>query len=172
MHACRGEAASKGIHEELGQTLAELMPLVNMAFFSLAGASLILVGATSTSASNPQAALTLLIGFRVAPEAPLAVGFKLFLHAHVAWHRWRVIVQGRVISTLWVALLVWAARMAAIYGGSWMGAALGGTPTEYRLRVWQGMITQVGTLFFDQSCIPVPSSLEALRVNCSPTTSA
>ena len=44
MHACRGEAASKGIHEELGQTLAELMPLVNMAFFSLAGASLILVG--------------------------------------------------------------------------------------------------------------------------------
>ena len=56
-------------------------------------------------------------------------------------------MQGRVISTLWVALLVWAARMAAIYGGSWMGAALGGTPTEFRLRVWQGMITQVGTFF-------------------------
>ena len=37
-------AASKALHEELGQTLAELTPLVNMAFFSLAGASLILVG--------------------------------------------------------------------------------------------------------------------------------
>ena len=43
-NTCRGEAASKALHEELGQTLAELTPLVNMAFFSLAGASLILVG--------------------------------------------------------------------------------------------------------------------------------
>jgi hypothetical protein len=31
------------MHEELGVALAHLTPLVNMAFFSLAGASLILV---------------------------------------------------------------------------------------------------------------------------------
>ena len=42
-HACRGEAASKGVHEEMGLILADLTPIVNMAFFSLAGASLILV---------------------------------------------------------------------------------------------------------------------------------
>ena len=40
---CRGEAASKGVHEEMGLILADLTPVVNMAFFSLAGASLILV---------------------------------------------------------------------------------------------------------------------------------
>ena len=40
---CRGEAASSSIHEELGVALTDLMPIVNMAFFSLAGASLILV---------------------------------------------------------------------------------------------------------------------------------
>lgn len=51
---CRGEAASKGIHEELGHTLAELTPIVNMAFFSLAGASLILVGSSrSPTCSHP-----------------------------------------------------------------------------------------------------------------------
>ncbi|BDA45644.1 hypothetical protein COCOBI_07-4310 [Coccomyxa sp. Obi] len=38
----KGEAASKGIHEDLGTALTHLMPLVNMAFFSLAGASLLL----------------------------------------------------------------------------------------------------------------------------------
>ena len=52
-------------------------------------------------------------------------------------------MQGRVVSTLWVAVLVWLARIGAIYGGSWLGAWFGGTPSEHRLRVWQGMITQV-----------------------------
>ena len=47
------------------------------------------------------------------------------------------------MSTLWVAVLVWLARIGAIYGGSWMGAWFGGTPPEHRLRVWQGMVTQV-----------------------------
>jgi hypothetical protein len=41
--AYRGEAASKAIHEDLSIALTHLMPLVNMAFFSLAGASLLLV---------------------------------------------------------------------------------------------------------------------------------
>ena len=39
----RGEAGSKVAHEELGSALAHLTPIVNGAFFSLAGASLILV---------------------------------------------------------------------------------------------------------------------------------
>ena len=62
------------------------------------------------------------------PEAPAEGGHGL---------------QGRVVSTLWVAVLVWLARIGAIYGGSWLGAWFGGTPSEHRLRVWQGMITQV-----------------------------
>ena len=52
-------------------------------------------------------------------------------------------MQGRVVATLWVALILWLVRVAAIYGGSWLGSWLGGTPPEYRLRIWQGMITQV-----------------------------
>ena len=43
LHTCRGEAASKGVHEEIGSILADLTPIVNIAFFSLAGASLMLV---------------------------------------------------------------------------------------------------------------------------------
>ncbi len=54
LHACRGEAASKGIHEDLGTALTHLMPLVNMAFFSLAGASLLLVGLLQNQAWNAQ----------------------------------------------------------------------------------------------------------------------
>ena len=48
-----------------------------------------------------------------------------------------------MVATLWVALIVWLVRVAAIYGGSWLGSWLGGTPPEFRLRIWQGMITQV-----------------------------
>ncbi|EIE22773.1 hypothetical protein COCSUDRAFT_42394 [Coccomyxa subellipsoidea C-169] len=89
----RGEAASKAIHEDLGIALTHLMPLVNMAFFSLAGASLLL---------------------------------------------------GRVVATLWVAVAVYAVRLLAVYLGSRLGAWVGGTPTEHRRKVWQGMITQAG----------------------------
>ena len=39
---------------------------------------------------------------------------------------------------------MWAARLAAVYCGSWLGAWLGGTPPEHRRRVWYGMITQAG----------------------------
>lgn len=55
-HGRRGEAASKGIHEDLGIALSQLMPLVNTAFFSLAGASLLLVrpsGHTGPAALPP-----------------------------------------------------------------------------------------------------------------------
>ena len=55
-------------------------------------------------------------------------------------------MQGRVVATLWVALILWLVRVAAIYGGSWLGSWLGGTPPEYRLRIWQGMITQCSAL--------------------------
>ncbi len=44
---------------------------------------------------------------------------------------------------MWAAVGVWAVRMVAIYCGAWLGAFFGGTPTEYRRKVWQGMITQV-----------------------------
>ena len=47
------------------------------------------------------------------------------------------------MATIWVAVIVWAARLAAIYSGSWIGAWLGGTPADLRRRIWQGMITQV-----------------------------
>ena len=48
-----------------------------------------------------------------------------------------------MVATLWVAVGVYAVRLAAVYFGSWLGAWMGGTPTEHRRKVWQGMITQV-----------------------------
>ena len=42
---CRGEAAAGRVHEELAAALGAIMGVVNMAFFSLAGASLVLVRA-------------------------------------------------------------------------------------------------------------------------------
>ena len=69
-------------------------------------------------------------------------------------------MQGRVVSTLWVAVLVWLARIGAIYGGSWLGAWFGGTPSEHRLRVWQGMITQV--------CMCFTEHMLLLKLNRSP----
>lgn len=51
--------------------------------------------------------------------------------------------QGRVVATLWVAVGVYTVRLLAVYLGSWTGAWMGGTPTEHRRKVWQGMITQV-----------------------------
>lgn len=66
-----------------------------------------------------------------------------------------------MVATLWVAVLVWVARMAAIYGGSWLGAWLGGTPSEHRLRVWQGMVTQVHILFTSALACKSASSWQA-----------
>ncbi len=51
--------------------------------------------------------------------------------------------QGRVVATLWAAVIVWAVRLGAVYLGSWAGARAAGTPPEHRRKVWQGMVTQV-----------------------------
>lgn len=48
-----------------------------------------------------------------------------------------------MVATLWVAVAVYAVRLLAVYLGSRLGAWVGGTPTEHRRKVWQGMITQV-----------------------------
>ena len=52
-------------------------------------------------------------------------------------------MQGALLSTVWVAAALFGVRILAIYSGSWLGAWLGGTPPEYRRKVWQGMLTQV-----------------------------
>ncbi len=45
--ACRAEASSSLIQEELAASLSQLMPLVYLLFFGLTGASLKLVGTSS-----------------------------------------------------------------------------------------------------------------------------
>ncbi|KAK9830422.1 hypothetical protein WJX72_011685 [[Myrmecia] bisecta] len=89
----RTESASKAVQEELSATLTQLMPVINVAFFGLAGATL-----------------------------------KL----------------GAVLGTLWIAVVVWAVRLGAIYCGSWVGCWLGRSPTDHRRRMWYGMVTQAG----------------------------
>ena len=52
-------------------------------------------------------------------------------------------LQGALIATISIAFLVWMSRLLGIYTGSWLGSWMGGTPSEMRRKVWQGMITQV-----------------------------
>ncbi len=70
VYGCRGEAASKGVHEEMGLILADLTPIVNMAFFSLAGASLILV---SSPLTRPSYSLHILLRIKPLPVYGLYV---------------------------------------------------------------------------------------------------
>ena len=54
-----------------------------------------------------------------------------------------ICMQDALMATIWVGVIVWVVRLAAVYCGSWIGAWLGGTPPDLRRKVWQGMITQV-----------------------------
>lgn len=56
-----------------------------------------------------------------------------------------LLLQGPLVASIGVAVMVWGARLIGIYSGSWIGAWLGGAPSDIRRRVWQGMITQVRT---------------------------
>lgn len=49
-----------------------------------------------------------------------------------------------LVDTLWVALAIFAVRIAAIVGGSWAGCTLSGTGGEFRRLFWLSMITQAG----------------------------
>lgn len=64
------------------------------------------------------------------------------------------------MATIGVAFCVWFARLAGICMGSWIGAWMGGTPVEYRRKVWQGMITQVLLWLQGAACNLQVSSLE------------
>ena len=97
------------------------MVVVNTTFFGLAGSSLRLVS----------------------PPPALLVGSWSLEQSKQRDQAVFILVQGALLSTLWVAVMVWAARLIGIYSGSWLGGFLGGTPPEMRRRVWQGMVTQV-----------------------------
>ena len=46
---------------------------------------------------------------------------------------------------MWVALLVFVVRLAAIMAGSWLGCQFGGVKAETQRRCfWMSMVTQVG----------------------------
>ncbi|KAK9793176.1 hypothetical protein WJX73_005312 [Symbiochloris irregularis] len=87
------QGGGQAAHDELKASLAHVMPVVNMAFFGLAGASV-----------------------RLKP----------------------------LVATLWAGAVLFAVRLAAVFMGSWLGAFIGGTPSEHRSKIWQGMITQAG----------------------------
>ena len=53
-------------------------------------------------------------------------------------------LQAAIADSVWVALLVFVMRLAAIMAGSWTGCRAGGVKSETQQRVfWMSMVTQV-----------------------------
>jgi hypothetical protein len=52
--------------------------------------------------------------------------------------------QAAIADSVWVALVVFFARLAAIISGSWLGCRFGGVKQELHQQCfWMSMITQV-----------------------------
>jgi hypothetical protein len=62
------------------------------------------------------------------------------------WLRVAGAVQAAIADSVWVALVVFFARLAAIISGSWLGCRFGGVKQELHQQCfWMSMITQVRT---------------------------
>jgi hypothetical protein len=58
-----------------------------------------------------------------------------------------LLLQAAIAESVWVALVVFVARLAAIMSGSWLGCRFGGVKQELHQQCfWMSMITQVGLI--------------------------